>query len=274
MAASHEHISEPKDSWSSSMYNQHLSFVYADVHTKPVLELLAPQGGERILDMGCGSGEITVQLQNFVGENGVVVGVDMSSNMLEKAKENGLSELFQGDIQNLSFPNDYKYLTGSFDAVFSNATLHWCKKDPGAPVRAAKQTLKPGGRFVGEFCGYSCGKELISVIYRALEARGLDPSIRDPMYFPRPEEYKRVLEAEGFQVKHISLNYRPFEFPTSLYGFMSTIYRDNFFGGMSDEEADNAMHEVCALCETHMKGENGMWFANYATVRFSAIAPS
>ncbi|KAH7320521.1 S-adenosyl-L-methionine-dependent methyltransferase [Rhizoctonia solani] len=274
MASILESTHKPKDSWSASLYNQHLSFVYADVHTKPVLELLAPQKGECILDMGCGSGEITVQLQNFVGEDGVVVGVDMSANMLEKAKDNGLRQLFQGDIQKLSLPNDYKYLTGSFDAVFSNATLHWCKKDPGAPVRAAKQALKPGGRFVGEFCGDSCAQEIRSMIYQALKARDLDPLTLDPWYLPSPEEYRRVLEAEGFKVEHISLNRRFFEFPGSLLGFIRTLYRDSFFAGMSDAEANGVMNEVCTLCEPRMKLQNGAWSGLYVTLRFSAVVPS
>ncbi|KAG8726510.1 hypothetical protein FRC11_015054, partial [Ceratobasidium sp. 423] len=208
--------------------------------------LLAPQTGDYILDMGCGSGEITVQLQDFVGEKGIVVGIDLSQNMLDRARENGLREFFLCDIQNLVMPNDYEYLTGSFDAVFSNATLHWCKKDPGTAVRAARQALKPGGRFIGEFCGDSCAIEVRSVIYQLLKARGLDPSALDPWYLPGPEEYKRVLEAEGFKVEHVSLNSRLFEFPGSLYGFIRTLYRDNFFGGMSDEEADSMMKELCA----------------------------
>ncbi|CAE6535568.1 unnamed protein product [Rhizoctonia solani] len=273
MAASPELACEPKDSWSASLYNQHLSFVYADVQTRPVLELLAPRKGDHILDLGCGSGEITVQVQDFIGERGIVVGVDLSQSMLDKARENGLRELFLCDIQNLVMPSDYKHLTGSFDAVFSNATLHWCKKDPRAAVRAAKQALKPGGRFVGEFCGDSCAIEIRSMIYQVLTARGLNPSALDPWYLPGPEEYKRVLEAEGFKVEHIFLNSRVFEFPGSLLGFIHTLYRDNFFGGMSDEEADRAMNEVCTLCEPIMKLKTGAWSGIYVTLRFSAIAP-
>ncbi|KAJ1303681.1 hypothetical protein OPQ81_008107 [Rhizoctonia solani] len=274
MAAIHVPASATKDSWSASLYNQHLSFVYADVHTQPVLGLLAPQKGDRILDMGCGSGEITVQLQDFVGENGIVIGVDMSASMLKRARENGLRNLFLCDIQNLALPEEYKYLAGSFDAVFSNSTLHWCKKDPGAAVRSAKMALKPGGRFVGEFCGDSCAIEVRSVIDQVLKARGLDPLALDPWYLPRPEEYKKVLEAEGFKVEHISLNRRLFKFPGSLLGFIRTLYRESFFGGMSDEEAESAMNEVCTLCEPHMRQENGAWLGLYVTLRFSATAPS
>ncbi|CAE6447665.1 unnamed protein product [Rhizoctonia solani] len=273
MATSLERAGKPKDSWSASMYNQHVSFVYADAQIQPVLDLLAPQKGERILDMGCGSGEVTVQLQEFVGEKGVVVGVDLSGNMLEKAKDNGLRELFLCDIQNLVFPNNYKHLVGTFDAVFSNATLHWCKKDPGAAVRAAKMALKPGGRFVGEFCGHLCAIGIRLVIYQVLKARGLDPSALDPWYLPPIEQYKMVLEAEGFKVEHISLNPRIIEFPGSLPGFLHALFRGTFFGKLTDEEADKVINEICTLCEPDMKLETGAWSGVYVTLRFSAIAP-
>ncbi|KAG8731355.1 hypothetical protein FRC12_019775 [Ceratobasidium sp. 428] len=147
--------SAPKDTWSASQYNASASFVYSDAYTQPVLDLLQLKPGERVLDIGCGTGELSVRLQDFLGEEGALVGVDASEGMLKRAKENGLENFFCCDAQKLVLPDEFKHLSGTFDAVFTNATLHWCNKDPPAVVRAAKEVLKPGGRFVGEFGGYT-----------------------------------------------------------------------------------------------------------------------
>jgi SAM-dependent methyltransferase len=186
------HQAAYKDAWSAFQYNKAASFVYSDAYTQHVLGLLSPKPGERILDLGCGTGELSFRLQEFVGESGLVLGVDSSENMvssrqvsaaivlivspqLKTAKMNGIRNSFCCDIQNLAMPEKFNHLSGTFDgmsassqnfdillslkcgsilAVFTNATLHWCKRDPLGVVRAAKNVLKPGGRFAGEFGGY------------------------------------------------------------------------------------------------------------------------
>ncbi|KAL5632439.1 hypothetical protein ACGC1H_005409 [Rhizoctonia solani] len=160
----------PKDTWSASQYNTAASFVYSNAYTQPILELLSPSEGESILDMGCGTGELTYRLQEFVGHDGLVVGVDSSLDMLDKARRNGVSNTFCCDIQTLIMPDKFKSLAGTFSAVFTNATLHWCKRDPSGVVRAAKQALKPGGRFVGEFGGYlNCVYGLLYIRFLKIE---------------------------------------------------------------------------------------------------------
>ncbi|KAG8833350.1 hypothetical protein FRC17_010819 [Serendipita sp. 399] len=142
------------DTWSATEYNNTASFVYSDEFTRPVLELLQPKSGERILDLGCGSGELTKGLMEVVGRNGLVVGIDSSSNMIEKARQNGVTDTRVMDAQNVMWDAEDDLKAGSFDAVFSNAALHWCKKSPSSVIKHAWDALKPGGRFVVEMGGF------------------------------------------------------------------------------------------------------------------------
>lgn len=70
--------------WSASLYNKNTSFVYSPAFTAPVLELLSAQPGERIIDFGCGSGEVTLEIKKRVegAEGGLVVGLDFSESMV------------------------------------------------------------------------------------------------------------------------------------------------------------------------------------------------
>ncbi|CAE6367374.1 unnamed protein product [Rhizoctonia solani] len=262
-----------RDSWSAFQYNKNASFVYSDAYTQPVLELLSPKPGERILDMGCGTGELTHSLQEFVGHDGLVVGVDSSQDMLETAKTNGVANIFCCDIQSLVMPDQFKNLTGTFDAVFTNATLHWCKRDPSGVVKAAKHALKPGGRFVGEFGGYLNCVGVRSALHQVLSSRGIEPSKVDPWYFPQPEHYASVLESEGFEVEQISLNPRITPLPGPLIDWLRTFARNSLLAEMSDENAEQIMQEVSNMCEPDMKDKKGRWAIMYVRLRFRAFIP-
>ncbi|CAE7186906.1 unnamed protein product [Rhizoctonia solani] len=261
----------PKYAWRPALYNKGVSFVYSDENTRPLFQLLAAQPGERIADMGCGTGELTLRLQELVGEEGLVLGVDASQNMVETASSNGVKQLFCGDIQNLVIPDKFRKLVGTFDAVFTNATLQWCKQDPHGPVRSAKLLLKPGGRFVGEFCGYMTGIGTRCAFSEVFKKRGL--TLPDPWYLPRPEEYVKVLESEGFNVEHISLNPRVSYLPGPMIDFLRAIYRVAFLKDMNDQDAEEILQEVSDICELEHRDGMGNWSIMYVTVRFQAIAP-
>ena len=163
------------DSWSASEYNKTASFVYSTENTAPVLTLLDPRFGDKIIDFGCGSGQVTLELSKVVSDAGFVVGVDSSQSMagiivlsihgllvshrrfqIDKAKENGLKEAYVQDIQALDdgFASELLAKRGRFDKVFSSAVLHWCKRDPVGVIRSARKVLKPGGLFAAEFGGW------------------------------------------------------------------------------------------------------------------------
>ena len=189
--------SEGRDAsgWSASQYNSVAPFVYSSVYTSAILQLLDGQAGEKILDFGCGSGEVTGELAKIVGakEGAFVVGVDASESMITKAKTNGLQHVFVSDIQDQPFPSGASIdIQGQstdlsdvkFDAVFSNATLHWCKRDPAGVLRSARSVLKKGGRFVVEMGGYMNNVGVRNALHQVLRSRGHDPIRVDRGTFP------------------------------------------------------------------------------------------
>jgi trans-aconitate methyltransferase len=160
--------------WNAQQYSEQGRFV-SDLGM-PVVELLAPRRGERVLDLGCGDGVLTAKLV-ALGCN--VVGVDGSASMIGAAKALGLDARVM-DGHALSFD-------GEFDAVFSNAALHWMKQ-PDKVVDGVWRALKPGGRFVGEMGGEGNVATIVAALETALRARGIDPKAFNPWFYPAAEQ--------------------------------------------------------------------------------------
>lgn len=150
--------------WSPEQYAKHARFV--STLGVPVIGLLSPNRGESILDLGCGDGALTMKLMEL---GCTVVGVDSSADMVAAAKSLGLNAHVI-DGESLRF-------TSEFDAVFSNAALHWMK-DPERVITGVWRSLKPGGRFVGEFGGYGNVATIVRAIESALSSRGLQSPVR------------------------------------------------------------------------------------------------
>ncbi len=162
----------------------------------PVLELLAPQPGERILDLGCGDGALTKKLVDLECD---VVAVDSSAPQVEAARKLGLDAHVM-NAEALPFREE-------FDAVFSNAVLHWIKRADEMIV-AVYRSLRPGGRFVAECGGHGCVDKVRVALVEALDRRGIDGEARVPWYFPTPEDYATRLKRAGFRVDSIALSFR------------------------------------------------------------------
>src|SRR5215207_4592697 len=192
--------------WSPEQYAKNARFV-SDLGM-PVVALLAPRAGERILDVGCGDGPLTKKLVELGCD---VVGVDASAAMVEAAKAMGLDARVM-DGQALKFE-------GEFDAVFSSAALHWMKQ-ADAVIAGVWRALKPGGRFVAECGGDGNNATILCALETALQQRGLDFRTLSPWYFPSVEEYRNKLEAHGFVVNSIALIPRPTPLPGSLIAWL------------------------------------------------------
>ncbi|KAH6913444.1 cyclopropane-fatty-acyl-phospholipid synthase [Coprinopsis sp. MPI-PUGE-AT-0042] len=265
--------------WSASLYNKTASFVYSTPFVAPVLQLLDAKPGERILDLGCGSGEVSLEIEKVVaqGQGGVVVGVDASESMIVKSSKNGLRHVFVDDIQALRLPDEIALLVqgrGGFDAVFSNATLHWCKQDPLGVLRGARRVLKPGGRLVAEMGGFMNCIGVRGAIYAALRRRGHDPKQADPWYFPSIEDYVKLLVRAGFEPTHLSLTPRITPLPTGLMAWLKLFVRNSFLKDLGDAEAEDIMKEVEEHCSVDCQDESGKWALTYMRLRFSAVAGS
>ncbi|KAG8851793.1 hypothetical protein FRB96_009068 [Tulasnella sp. 330] len=269
-------VNQEKDTWSSTLYNTNASFVYSKQYTSAVLGLLDPKPGEKIIDFGCGTGEVTKELEQIVGKDGLVI---------DKARQNGLERTFVGDVQDLVYPVELASLRGSFDAVFTNAVLHWCKRDPAGVVSSARQALKADGK--GRYVEMALMEELEvdnehsqflqglrSALHIVLESKGMDAKSLDPWFFPSVQEYKTLLEKGGFQVTHISLNPRITPLPGRLIDWLRTFCRESFLADLNEAEAEELMLLVEDKCAVDMRDSDGGWSVMYARLRFVAILPA
>jgi len=241
--------------WDPANYARHARFV-SDLGS-PVLELLAPQPGERILDLGCGDGVLTKQLVDLGCD---VVAVDSSAAQVEAARKLGLdARVMSGEA--LPFEAE-------FDAVFSNAVLHWIKRaDP--MIAAVYRSLKPGGRFVAECGGDGCVQKIRTALVQALDRRGMDGEAHVPWYFPTPGDYATRLERAGFRVDSIALVPRPTPLPGDIIGWLET-FAQSFFDGLSGAARAEYLQEVRDVLEPQLRDGTGTWVADYVRLRFAA----
>ena len=245
----------PVQTWDPEAYARHARFV-SDLGS-PVMELLAPQPGERILDLGCGDGALTKRLADLGCE---VVAVDSSAPQIEAARKLGLDAHVMS-AEALPFQEE-------FDAVFSNAALHWIKRaDP--MIAAVYRSLKPGGRFVAECGGYGCVEKIRTALVQALDRRGIDGEARVPWYFPTPGDYATRLERAGFRVDSMALIPRPTPLPGDLTGWLET-FAQSFVHGLPDGARSEYLQEVRAVLEPQLRESTGIWVADYVRLRFAA----
>ncbi|GAA5823217.1 hypothetical protein JCM10212_001116 [Sporobolomyces blumeae] len=383
-----------QDGWSSSTYSTHASFVYSNQYTTPVVDLLDPQFGEDILDLGCGHGELTLEglLPRVVFERhpcrsdpttcppppppsstttvdsfstdakeeggrrtGSIVGLDSSRTLLDTARErtsdallkaaqlqatssdrpsvhvdhhqvewverdgHDLSEWYRTISSTRTEPGqdqggrggggrgtgiawerersstilDRVTKEGGFDAVFSNAALHWMKRDPARVVRGVWDVLKSGARFVGEFGGFLNMIGVRSALHSALSRRGIDPNEVDPWFFPTERHYRALLETQGFVVESCELVPRMTPLPTGLEGWLETFafaFLDAVGSSPTADRSSSAstttsdrgdrdvrsevIREVCDACQVDMRDPvSGKWRVMYVRLRFKATKP-
>ena len=244
-----------EQTWDPANYARNARFV-SDLGS-PVMELLAPQPGERILDLGCGDGALTKKLVDLGCD---VVGIDSSGPQIEAARRLGLDARVIS-AEALPFREE-------FDAVFSNAVLHWITRaDP--MLALVHRSLRPGGRFVAECGGHGCVHTIRTALVQALDRRGTDGEARVPWYFPTPEDYATRLERAGFRVESIALIPRPTPLPGDVIGWLET-FAHSFLHGLSKTAREEYLQEVRAALEPQLRGDNGTWVADYVRLRFAA----
>ena len=244
--------------WSARRYAETAHFVPA--LGAAVLELLAPAAGERILDLGCGDGVLT---EKIAAAGAAVVAVDAAPDMVAAARARGVdARLMPG--QNLIFD-------GEFDAVFSNAALHWMRP-PEAVLAGVRRALRPGGRFVAEMGGHNNTAAIIVALSAVLARRGLDAHRLSPWYFPSAAAYRNKLAEAGFAVAEIRIIPRPTVLPTSIEPWLDT-FAGAFFGALPEEDRSPASAEVAELLRPVLMDETGTWVADYVRLRFRATLP-
>ena len=241
--------------WQASHYDTHVRYV-SELGDE-ILRWLDPKPGERILDLGCGDGHLT---ERIAASGAEVVGVDTSEDMLASARERGVVvESMDGHA--LSFES-------VFDAVFSNAALHWMR-GPERVVEGIKRALRPGGRFVAEFGGHGNVAAIITAMRSAAVQFDGDAALTGPWYFPSPKQYGELLTRHGFEVERIELVPRPTPLPTGMEGWLQT-FRKPFFDQFDEPTRKLVIEHVTELLRSSLCDHEGNWTADYVRLRVAA----
>jgi len=245
--------------WNADLYRDAHAFVFN--HGESLLSVLAPQSGERILDVGCGTGELAAKIAEA---GAIVTGIDASASMIEAAAAAFPSARFRVmDAAALTFEAE-------FDAVFSNAALHWVKRAAEGAAGMAR-ALKPGGRLVLEMGGYGNVAALEHAFATALrEVAGVE--FESPWFFPSVGAYAALLEDAGLEVRGATL----YDRPTRLEGDEGVrnwyrMFLRNWLDAMGDEGAARVLERAEALCSGLRR--EGYWEADYRRLRVVAVRP-
>jgi len=198
---------------------------------------------KKLLDLGC-----------------EVVGVDSSEPQVEAARRLGI-EAYVMNGEELPYLEE-------FDAVFSNAVLHWIKR-ADVMIQGVHRSLRQGGRFVAECGGHGCVDKIRIALVQALDRRGVDGESRVPWYFPTPGDYATRLESAGFRVNSIALIPRPTPLPGDIIEYLET-FGQSFLTALSGTTKDYYLKEVRAMLEPQLVNPDGVWVADYVRLRFSA----
>jgi trans-aconitate methyltransferase len=254
-------MSSQPGKWNSDLYQSTHSYVWN--YGRDLLRLLDAKAGERILDVGCGTGQLTAEAAQRGAE---MIGVDASPEMIVTARNNFPQVRFEvADATALTFSNE-------FDAVMSNAALHWIR-DQGVAIASVARALKPGGRFVFEMGGHRNLRQTMAAGCMAMRALGVDnPESRIPWYFPSIGEYAPQLESAGFEIRFAALIERPTELENGEAGFGHWI---EMFGGFAlSSIADDQRHELSRRWEKLARPalfHDGVWVIDHTRLRMVAV---
>lgn len=244
--------------WDPATYARNARFV-SDLGAG-VFDLLAPQPGERVLDLGCGDGALTEKL---VAAGCRVIAIDSSVEQIGAARARGL-DARRGRAETLPF-------NAEFDAVFSNAVLHWIP-DAAVVIASVHRALKPGGRFVAEFGGAGCVQTVRLALVDAANRRGLDGAALDPWFFPTDGRYRALLEAQGFIVRTIALFPRPTPLPGDITDWLET-FAQPFLRAVPDTDRPAFIQDVRGAVQPTLFDPVRGWSADYVRLRFAAEKP-
>jgi len=247
--------------WNAGLYDHKLDFV--SEYGKDVVRLLDPREGEHILDLGCGTGDLAFEIAR---SGASVVGIDLSSEMIEQAKRK-----YPGITFHVKNGESFSFGGEKFDAVFSNAAMHWMRNASGA-IRSIHDVLRDGGRFVTEFGGKGNVQRVVEAITQVLAEADIDAGPLNPWYFPSIGEYSSLLEEHGFEVEYAVHFDRPTIMKDGEQGLFHWIeaFGGTFFESMSTERKQATVEKIADRLRSVLY-QDGAWFIDYRRIRVKAI---
>ena len=237
-------------------YQQNAAFV--PKLTQKLLALAQLQSGETILDLGCGDGVLTKELQRHHS----VIGIDNQEDMVAAAKQAGV------DARLVPVSQLAEQAFGPFDVVLTNAVLHWIP-DIEQHLTAIHDKIKPGGRFVGEFGAFMNIAEILGIVITSMLHHGADMSVIKsitPFYFPTDDVWRSALERSGFRVGSVESEARVTQLPGKVSDWAETFLERYLI------HVDRAavLHDLDTVTDLTSRDESGRFYANYRRIRFVA----
>ena len=244
--------------WDPSHYDAHGRFISR--YGLELLEWLAAQPGEQILDFGCGDGFLTREIANTGAD---VLGVDLDPRMVEGTRARGLkAEHVDGTA--LEFEEQ-------FDAVFSNSVLQWIRQ-PDPALHSIHRALKPGGRFVVDVAGLGNLAAILVAMRAVGDELGGDPDLAFPFYAPTEDEFIQLLTATGFEIERSDTSPRYTALPSDLWNWIGSIFQP-FFTQFDDVTNQKVRARVLELLEPVLRDASGQWHIDHVRVRVIARKP-
>lgn len=241
--------------WNAQTYHKYAGFV--PELGKPVIQLLDLRPDEEILDLGCGDGTLTKELIRMCRK---VVGIDESREMVDAAKRKGVdARVMNGEA--IDFDE-------KFDAVFSNAALHWMLR-PEKVIAGVGQALRDGGRFVGEFGGYGNVKSIMKAMRIVFYDHPEFGTFKRAWYFPSAAEYSALLQKHDFDVVSMELIPRPTPIGDIADGL--EVFAGGILSELNGSQKDVFIHEVRQILRPVLYSDDSGWLADYVRLRFKAV---
>jgi len=245
------------DRWDSALYEDRHSYVWRK--GEALVELLELRPGDRVLDLGCGTGHLTAHI---AAQGADVTGIDLSASMIAQARQNFPKLKFVlGDGSAFRFEEP-------FDRVFSNAALHWMP-EADSVVASVRENLKPEGLFVLEMGAKGNIRHMLAALESVLRDGGFTP--RNPWYFPSAAEYAGLLEKHGFEIAGLWTFDRPSELEHPEKGLREWLemFAGAWFEGVPAAARNGLVFEIEARLKPVLFTE-GRWWMDYRRLRVVA----
>ena len=254
--SSTSHSPERTQTWNATEYAANGRFV-ADLAGE-VFRMLAPQASERILDLGCGDGALTARIAATGAD---VTGCDADESMLAGTAARGLRTV-QSDMRSLPFVD-------AFDAVFSNAALHWVREQD-AVLQGIYRALRSNGRFVAEMGGLGNIAAIRTALQATLSRLGIDAETAGASFYPSADEYGSLLTRNGFRIETMELAPRPTRLDAGMDQWLRT-FRKGVLSALNEADRNDAVAETVNLLRPMLCDSNGVWWGDYVRLRFRAV---